>query len=136
MTAPRRYAEDTKVPVSRSHEAIKADLRKAGADEIGVMEGSRESAVVFKVRNVRYVIVVKTPEGKKNPDQELRRQWRSIALLVKAKTVAIAEGISTVEQEFLSSVVMPDGSTLADHSGRLIEQAYRDGGPPKMLLLQ
>lgn len=131
----RRYAEDTKVPVARSQEHVKADLRRVGADHIALMEGSDQHLVVFKVSEILYRIASAPTTKAKNPEQETRRQWRAIALLVKAKTVSIIEGISSVEREFLADVVMPDGSTLADHSTRLIKQSYQEGGAPKMLML-
>lgn len=136
MTA-RRYAQGTQVPVSRSQDEIRDELRKLGADQIGVMEGGGRGYVVFKIRDTLYRIA--SPEikikarGSLEPEQ--RRTWRAIVLLVKARAVAIREGITTVEREFLADAVMPDGSTFADHSPRLIEQAYKDNGPPRMLLL-
>jgi hypothetical protein len=137
MSTTRRYAEGTQVPVSRSHDQIKAELRRVGADQIGVMEGGGKAYVVFKVRDVLYRIasVPIDPKSKRDPEAEQRRQWRAITLLVKAKVVSINEKISTVEREFLSDAVMPDGSVLADHSQKLITSAYADNGPPKLLLL-
>lgn len=130
----RRYAEDTKVPVSRSQDQIKDELRKLGADQIGVMEGKGQAFVVFKVRDTLYRLA--TPAAPKGQtDREHRRIWRSMGLLVKARSVAIRDGITTVEREFLADSVMPDGTVLADHSQRLIQSAYKDGGPPKMLML-
>lgn len=135
MPPARRYAEATKVPVSRSQDDIRLMLRKVGADQIGVMEGNGQGYVVFKVRDTLYRIASPKIALKRDPEQEQRRQWRAILLLVKAKGVAIAEGISTVEKEFLADAVMPDGTTLADHSHKLISDAYTQGGPPKLLLL-
>ena len=136
MTSARRYAEGTQVPVSRSHDQIKAELRRVGADQIGVMEGGGMAYVVFKVNDVLYRIasVPIDPKSKRDPEAEQRRQWRAITLLVKAKVVSITEKISTVEREFLSDAVMPDGTTLADHAPKLISDAYA-GRPPKILML-
>lgn len=138
MTTRRRYAEGTEVPVSRSHDQIKVELRRVGADQIGVMEGAGgvQAYLVFKIRDTMYRITngeVKVARGK-DPAREARRQWRAIVLLVKAKVVSILEGISTVEREFLSDAVMPDGSVLADHAPRLIEKAYKDNGAPQLML--
>lgn len=136
--ASRRFAEDTKVPVARSHETIKADLRLAGATSIAIMESAAgEATVAFHVRDTLYRI--SSPDWvkgeKSNPEQMERRAWRCIALLVKAKRVAITEAISTVEKEFLAHAVMPDGKTLGEHSKRLISDAYASGGAPKLLLI-
>lgn len=135
--ATRRYAEGTVVPVSRSHEAIKLELRKVGAEEFGIMESAVAAYVIFRIREIRYRITtgeIKPARGR-DPAAEARRQWRAIVLLVKAKVVSIVEGISTVEREFLSDAIMPDGSVLADHAPALIEQAYKEGGAPRLLLL-
>ncbi len=139
MTARRRYAEGTQIPISRSHDAIHAELKRVGADQIGVMEGADRAYMVFKVRDVLYRITTgpakpKSRSTRSDPAVEQRRQWRAIVLLVKAKVVSITEGISTVEREFLSDAVMPDGSVLAEHSQRLIAGAYKDNGPPQLLL--
>jgi hypothetical protein len=137
MATSRRYAAGTQVPVSRSQDEIRGELRKLGADQIGVMEGGGRGFVVFKIRETLYRVA--SPEievkGRAEPEAESRRIWRAIVLLVKARSVAIREGITTVEREFLADAVMPDGTTFADHSPRLIEQAYKDNGPPRLLLL-
>jgi hypothetical protein len=131
----RRYAEDTKVPISRSHDTIRTELRKLKAEQVGIMEGADRHYVVFLVNDIRYIITTPPLPKAKDMEREHMRAWRSIVLLVKAKAVAISEGISTVEREFLANAVMPDGTTLADHSTRLIQQAYKEGGSPKTLLL-
>lgn len=133
----RRYAQGTDVPVSRSQDEIRDALRKLGADQIGVMEGGGRGYVVFKIRDTLYRIASPEIKAKRGAsiEPEQRRRWRAIVLLVKARSVAIQEGITTVEREFLADAVMPDGSVFADHSPRLIEQAYKDNGPPKLLML-
>lgn len=132
----RRYAEGTEVPIARSLEAIKAELRKVQAEEVGVLESQSQAWLVFRIREVRYRITtgeIAVARGRK-PEVEARRQWRAILLLVKAKIVSIVEGISTVEREFLSDVIMPDGTVLSDHTPRLIASAYAENGPPRLML--
>jgi len=60
---------------------------------------------------------------------EVRRRWRALALVIKAKLEAVESGISTLEREFFSDVVLPNGSTLGQvlipqlealQSGRLL----------------
>lgn len=136
MAQRRRYAARTEVPISRSQDQVKVELRKVGADQIGVMESSTQAFVVFLVRDVRYRITTAPFKAAKGQDieQEQRRQWRAILLLVKAKVVSIMEGISTVEREFLADAIMPDGSTWADHAPRMIAAAYKEGGAPRLML--
>lgn len=135
-TRSKRYAARTEVPTSRSQDQVKAELRRVGADQIGVMESSTQAYVVFLVRDIRYRITTAPFKPARGQDvaQEQRRQWRAILLLVKAKVVSIMEGISTVEREFLADAVMPDGSVWADHAPRMIAAAYKEGGPPRLML--
>lgn len=46
-------------------------------------------------------------------DQRCRERWRAVVLLVKAKLELVRLGISTVEREFLSDLVLPNGRTVA-----------------------
>jgi len=48
------------------------------------------------------------PEQAKVFDAEVRRRWRSLALIVKAKLVAVDDGISTAEREFLADTMVGD----------------------------
>ena len=47
-------------------------------------------------------------------DQEKRRRWRALLLVVKAKLEAVQSGISTLEREFFSDIVLPNGRTLSE----------------------
>ena len=132
----RRYAETTKVPVAQTKAEIEGMLLKIGADRIGMMETrSGEAYVVFETEAAMYKLSAPALDpNAKNLDQERRRVWRAMGLLVKAKMTAITEGISTVEREFLADAVMPDGSTMIEHAPRLIEQATSEHGPPRLML--
>lgn len=66
-------------------------------------------------------------------EQEIRRRWRSLLLVVKAKLTAVADGISTVEREFLADLVIPTGQTLAEWLAPQLEAAYAHGGVPALL---
>jgi hypothetical protein len=66
-------------------------------------------------------------------DQETRRRWRSLALVVKAKLEAVSTGIMTFETEFLAHIVMPDGATVAEHVIPKIEEAYATGKFPALM---
>lgn len=45
---------------------------------------------------------------------EVRQRWRALLLTVKAKLEAVECGISTLEQEFLAFIVLPNSMTLGD----------------------
>src|SRR5262249_40691178 len=60
-------------------------------------------------------------------DQEVRRLWRALALVIKAKREAVQSGITTFEHEFMAHIVMPDGKTVGQHVSPAIAEAYRTG---------
>lgn len=67
-------------------------------------------------------------------EQACRVQWRALVLVVKAKLEAVAAGISTIQEEFLSWVVVPgDGRTI----GQVLEPKMMEiaAGKPTALAL-
>lgn len=135
MTA-RRFAEDTKVPTSQSQDAVKKLLKVAGSDQIAVYEAADKSAVAFRIDGRFYRITVPVVAGTKiGADQEERRAWRLLLLLIKAKLEAVREGATTIEREFLADMLMPDGSTVAEWTAQPLALAYDKGEMPGQLLL-
>jgi hypothetical protein len=142
------YAENTSVPVERSRAEIEQLLRRYGADQFlsgwdvcGAMIGFQAQG-----RQIRLYLpnpipeeFNQTPTGRRrNPadarrasEQEHRRRWRALALVIKAKLEAVASGITTFEQEFLAHVVLPDGSTVGQWATPQLERSYADGSMPK-----
>ena len=47
-------------------------------------------------------------------DAEINRRWRAFGMIVKAKIVAVEEGISTIEKEFFGNVLLANGKTVAE----------------------
>ena len=66
-------------------------------------------------------------------DQETRRLWRSLLLVIKAKLEAVATGIVTAEEEFLSHVVLPDNSTVGQWVEPQLARVYGRGDMPALL---
>jgi hypothetical protein len=154
------YAENTTVPVERSRIEIETLLRKYGADQFAIgWEEGKSAAIQFRAhhRIVRFVLPMPDPTdrrfthywrgtlspvevrrtdaaAKEHYEQDIRRRWRALALVVKAKLEAVASEITTFEDEFLAHIVMPDGSTVADHVRPSIESAYQSGKMPPGLL--
>lgn len=130
----RSYAEDTKVPVARSQEQIKKMLRELGSDRMAVFESEQENSILFEIPNAdgystQYKLTSVVPEGRRTLAQRERASWRALVLLIKAKKVAIQQGITTVEKEFMGDTVMPGGATLIDYYQDLIAHNYSDGPP-------
>lgn len=127
----RVYAEHTKVPTAQSRAQIETMLRKASANCIVTMEEPSDPVVAFMLagRLIRLRIEI--------PVDATDQQRRAIGLLVKAKIEAVAQGITTVEQEWLAHVVLPDGSTVGDWIEPQLQVAYDQGRmPTKPLLLE
>ena len=68
-------------------------------------------------------------------EQAVHQRWRALALVIKAKLEAVETQISEFEQEFMASIVMPDGQTVADHVLPCIAEAYETGTMPKLLAM-
>ena len=113
-----KYAENTKVSVSRSREEIEKLLKKNGAAgfSYGWMDGAGRMEFLMKGLRIR----IDLPRldirdlTEKQAEQEERRQWRALLLILKAKLESIESGISIFEEEFLAFVVLPDGTKVGD----------------------
>ena len=125
-----RYAETTKVPVSRSRDELERILARYGADAFGYGWDNGRAVVSFRAQQ-RYIrFAMEIPLNA----QEERQRWRALVLVVKAKLEAVESGITTFEDEFLAHVVLPDNRTVSDWLGPQIEDAYTQGGMPKLLM--
>lgn len=132
-----RYAEGTIVSVERSMEEIRRSLQRYGADSFGYLDEPGRATVGFRVHGkmVRFIVPLPdrkdrkfthTPErGTKRSDKqaeaaydgEVRRRWRALALVVKAKLEAVESGIVTFDQEFFAHFVLPNGFTVWESAG-------------------
>jgi hypothetical protein len=134
MSTSRRYADNTTVTVDRSIAEIQKLVKAAGATNWSHAEDDDadppRAMVQFKLEGwlLRFTIELPTladmrysPTGRNrrttdaaqvHRDQEVRRRWREIALLIKAKLVAINSGVVSLDEEFLPYVVMQSGETV------------------------
>lgn len=124
----RVYAEDTKVPTAQSRAQIETMLRKASANRIVTMDEALEAVVAFMLAGRLIRLRIEIPGDAS--DQRRRAIWRAIGLVVKAKIEAVAQGITTVEQEWLAHVVLPDGRTVSDWVEPQLRVAYDEGRMP------
>jgi uncharacterized radical SAM superfamily Fe-S cluster-containing enzyme len=65
--------------------------------------------------------------------QAIRQHWRSLLLAIKAKLEAVECNISTIEQEFMAFVIMPDGRNLGEHIIPKLKDMSETGKMPKLL---
>lgn len=148
-----RYAENTRVAASKTVNDILATLVKSGIDEFAQMNTQSGATILFKFDGVNYKIqlpypdpsdvsITHTPQGRSRnkSDQgaffqkELDRKMRAFLLVIKAKLVAVEEGIVSFESEFLSYAVLSDGKTMFDHASPAIEQVKTQGGSMSIAL--
>lgn len=139
MTA--RYAQNTSVSSERSRTEIERILRRFAADQFAYGWAGGREVIGFRLsgRSVRITLpmpdpgdpaILTTPSGRQRSQtgiddeyaKEVRRRWRSLVLVIKAKLTAVADGISTIEHEFLADVVLDDGQTIGEWAGPQLER--------------
>jgi hypothetical protein len=157
-----RYAANTSVSVERSKSELDTLLGKAGAHQRAMMNDELRgiAVVVFALGGRQVKLSMSFPtyaslreQSEKDPprgwrswnasqrDKWLRAQvvqgerqrWRGLLLCVKAKLELIADGSSTLEREFLSDIMLPDGRTVGETISPRIAEAYNTGNMPAML---
>ena len=68
-------------------------------------------------------------------EKERRRRLRVLLNHVKAKLIAVEEGLVTLEQEFLPYLIGPGGQTLGEVAAVQITSAIKSGEMPQVKLL-
>ncbi|MBW3624082.1 MAG: hypothetical protein KY468_11800 [Armatimonadetes bacterium] len=147
-----KYAARTEVPITKTRDQIEKALIKYGAEGFAYgWEGNR-TVIGFKLghRRVRIELPLPTPDsdevlynkvGANRPkaqqesvlEQLVRQRWRALLLVITAKLEAVESGITTIEDEFLSGTVLPDGSTFGQWAKPRVEEAYTKGLMPALL---
>lgn len=148
-----RYASDTCVAVESSLMEIRRTAQRYGAGGFQFTELGALAGVTFECsgRTVRIMMTLPSPDAKEFRftetgkertsentiraawEQECRRSWRALALVIKAKLEAVASGITTFDNEFLAHIVLPDGNTVAYHTIPSMHKALEAGTAPPML---
>jgi len=135
----RLFADGTTVAPEKSRMEIEKMLTRAGATSFGVgWTGSNASITcVLMSRTLRFRVVlpqaVTRPKEVTRREAEVRRRWRSIALIVKAKLEALSSEAYTFDEVFLNEIVLPNKQTVGEWLGPQIEEAYQ-GGPMPLAL--
>jgi hypothetical protein len=149
-----RYAQGTTVAADRSVAEIQRLVSRFGATAFGcAVEGNR-ALVTFhmKGRVVRIILelpsltvatLALTPTGRRRSpeaaaqarDQEIRRRWRALVLVIRAKLTAIEDRISTFEREFLADIVVPGagGQTFGEWAVPQLGAAYEKHQMPALI---
>lgn len=134
----RNYAEGTKVPLEKSLAEINGMLSRLNCSQTMTMQTDDHFMVAFVIDKVAYKMSVPKPNPKEKRftevgingsttkpatpkqhaekvQQEMARRMRALAALIKARLVAVDEGITTMERAFIGDIVAgPNGQTVAD----------------------
>lgn len=152
-----RYASETSVPVERSRAEIEETLRRYGATEFHSGWKAEAAMIGFRIKTlfVRFVLPFPNKTDRKFThkkvrgydqkmselqqhrayEQELRSRWRAMLLVIKAKLEAVECGISSIEQEFLAFIVMPNQSTIGEwFMDQIMPQIVATGQMPRLML--
>lgn len=149
------YAQTTTVSPERSQAEIAETLRRYGAE--GYLSGwqGTTAMIAFQAhgKQIRFTLDLPKREDRiwtltetgrtRTPaaanaayEQEVRRRWRALALVIKAKLEAVETGIVTFEAEFLAHIVLPGGRTIEEELIPKLEEALERGVMPTSLLPQ
>jgi hypothetical protein len=144
-----RYAEGTTVSVPRTREEIEKTLMRYGATGFMYGESGDTAAVAFEMqgRHIRLELrypplsqfarsktVIRTQAQQEAARaQEIRRLWRGLAMIVKAKLEAMKSGVITFEDAFGMSEVMPNGQRFETWAEPQLEQMRNTRQMPPLL---
>lgn len=126
-----RYAAQTTVSCARSREQIETLLKRYGATQFAYATDEQRAMIGFILsgRQVQLTIPLPplsdftaTPNGRirkrtvalRAQEQECRRRWRVLYQVILAKFEAIECGVTTMEEEFLAFMALPDGQTVGE----------------------
>ncbi len=132
------YAAQTSVPVERSKQEIEQLVRRHGANAFAAMWSGERYVVLFEMRGRRVRLDVPAPDAKKFPrgqkfDQEQRRRWRVLLLLLKSKLEMVAAGDADFDAEFLAYLALPGDATVASRVLPELDRILKGGALPPML---
>jgi hypothetical protein len=148
-----RYAGSTPVPSDRSRTEIEKTLRRYGATAFAYAWEANRALIGFELggRRVRFILplpdrsarefrltpsrgAVRSDEAQEAAyEQAVRQRWRALLLVVKAKLEAVEAGITTLQDEFLAGIVLPDNSTVGDYARPAVERMYETQAMQPML---
>ena len=146
-----RFASTTTVPPDRSKAEIENTLRRYGADQFLYGWQETHALIAFRIRGYQVRMTLPLPDpaefehtpakGQKRSDQAAaraydqaeRQAWRALTLVIKAKLEAAEAGITTIEEQFLSDMVLPDNTTISQNILPGLKDTIDSGKLPPML---
>lgn len=122
------YAKNTRVPIDRSRQEVERLIRRYGCTQFlsGMDFETGRTRVQFKADGRIIRIELDMPKN----EQASRVKWRALVLVLKAKLEAVSAKISTIEEEFMPFIVLPDDTVVRQHVAPAIKAAYETGQMP------
>lgn len=130
MSARRKYAQGTTVPVDRSRGDISGILAAHGVTRQGWASEPEGDTLQFELAGYQYKLRIPKPTlaeiKAEHPDaysnfsftaaveKEWMRRWRANVLLLKAKLEFADDDASTVVRELMPFALLKDGRTLEE----------------------
>lgn len=138
MSAPRRYAANTAVPIERSRAEISRVLTRHGATGFIFGETHGQALIAFEMRARRLRFIVPMPVAREDKERkfvaaEQRRRYRALLLVLKAKLEAVASEIVEFDEEFLAHIVVEGSTTVGDRIVPTLGKALATGKLPPLL---
>jgi hypothetical protein len=143
-----RFAEGTVVSVQKSKTEIEALIKKYKASGYISGYGEGKAFVMFMLENRCIRFNLRLPSAGDETfsrvkgrnmvaaiEQEERRLWRSLLLVIKAKLESAESGIETIDEAFLAQTVMPNGQTVGQWSKENLQDALVAGKMPQIPML-
>jgi len=151
------FAKETTVSTEKSRAEIEMTLRRYGASEFHSGWKAEAAMIAFRLGDLFIRFTLPLPKNSERRfthkkdrygrdvkrgeqqaiqewEQEIRQRWRALGLVIKAKLEAVECGISSVEQEFLAFIVMPNELTVGEWMLDVALSAIRAGEMPQLAL--
>jgi hypothetical protein len=132
------YAAETRVPIANTKTEIQTLLAKHGADRFYCAEEPHRAQIGFFLGKTLIKITLPFPTGNLKPvqhDRLKRSRWRTLLMIIRAKLETVEAGISSVEEQFLSDIVTPHGSTVYEEFRPQLATMLSSGKAPTQLLI-
>ncbi len=131
-----KYAAGTTVTASNTQGEIMGLLGKRGVQKIATFCEPERFSLAFEHEGIPYRVGLPLPDPddpefseymqgsvkykrtesaiRERYEKELNRRWRAFGMVIKAKIVAVEEGISTMQAEFIGNAVLSTGRTVSE----------------------
>ena len=114
-----KYAKKTTVPVAKSRSQVQELLVDYGIDEFFFGTSPRGEGVGIKYEGKVYKHNIPMPDlddygNETQYKQAIRQRWRIFYMSLKMKLEEIQSGGISFEDQFLSMMTLPDGSSVAE----------------------